>query len=217
MVRTGYYLNRKRKGIKTLYGSLISTPNWRTESYYILFWCTVYQWRRHVKGIAIIRRASILKHLWIYAWFAFFRCPILISATKWIKIESQASTFASNNFPILVKDFKFLRAQVVQVFRAASNGAFRRKRFWSNRNRKVVAINQANIKKFGLPYHLVVQFRLMWLEVCLLVHCIGAFHHSHQFHKPVANWCWSCNLSVPKFARSMSKVPQTRCVWPGWK
>ena len=31
MVRTGYYLNRKRKGIITLYGSLISTPSWRTE------------------------------------------------------------------------------------------------------------------------------------------------------------------------------------------
>ena len=151
MVRTGYYLNRKRKGIKTLYGSLISTPSWRTESYYILFWCTVYQWRRHVKGIAIIWRASILKHLWIYAWFAFFRCPVLISATKWIKIESQASTFASNK-SILVKDFKFLRAQVVQVFRAASDGAFRRKRSWSNRNRKVVAINQANIIEIWLAF-----------------------------------------------------------------
>jgi len=133
-----------------LYRRAVSSPWRRAEGDNILFGCTVHQRCRRIKSIAIIIRACIFKHLRVHAWLAFLRASIFITATEWVKIESQASAFASHNFPIFVEDLELHRARIFQIFWAPSDGTFRWDLLRCYRNRKVIAINQAHIIKIWL-------------------------------------------------------------------
>lgn len=116
----------------TLYGSrgniftfaLSFTPSRRTKCDHKFSWSTTYQRCRHVIRIAIISRTSILKYLWVQARLAFVGGTKLISATKWVKIEGQACTFASHDLSIFVQNLQFSWAENIHVFSASVDCTF---------------------------------------------------------------------------------------------
>lgn len=133
----------------TLFGCVWLTR--RTEGYHKFCGVTVYQWWGCVKSKTVVRWTRILKHLWVYVRLALSWASILISTTKFVKIKSQASTFASHHVPICVQDLKLLWAQAVHIFRAPFNGTISWQLLCWHENRDVVPINQAYIIKTWLP------------------------------------------------------------------
>lgn len=128
-----------------LYGSMLSTPAWRTKCDHILVSLAVHQWRWWIISIAVIGGTCIFEYLGVHTWLAFFWSSVLISATKWVLVKCQTGTFASHHFPFAVQNLKLFRTPCFQVSQAPTNTTIRCYRPWQDWNRKIVSINHAHI------------------------------------------------------------------------
>lgn len=185
---------------------MLISPVGRTEGYDILFGRTVYQWCWCIKSITIVRGTSSLKHFGVDAWFALLWGPILIPATEHVQIESQASTLAGHYFHIVAQDLKLLWAQAVHICQAASNGTFWCPRLCCDRNREIVAINQAYIIKAWLA--------LVWLQRNLNQCSWGKAYSSIACKATITVTSLAGWLPIGvEFAASSGPKPATPCWW----